>query len=133
MDRAKANLAVSLDVWDIFEEGNDNGEDQHEADSEEQGPRQRNAAAAQRLLHVKVKAQLHHDSPVQVTQSSWDADIACVRTTKTTGTGSACQASPGATNTLYRRKGGNTTPPFLQRLRQIVIYGTQAFAACSCG
>lgn len=69
VERTKANLAVSLDIWDVFEERNDNGEDQHEADRKQQGPGQSNAGATQCLLHVKVKAQLHHNGPVYVTQA----------------------------------------------------------------
>lgn len=47
---------VALDVWDVLEERDDNGKEHHEADCEDQGPRQHQMAVPQALLHVKVEA-----------------------------------------------------------------------------
>ena len=63
-----SHLTVSLDIRNVLEESNDNGENQHETHGEDQWPCEHDAAATQHLLHVEVEAQLHHDGPVHTTQ-----------------------------------------------------------------
>lgn len=69
-----SHLTVSLDIRNVLEESNDNGENQHEAHGEDQWPCEHDAAATQHLLHVEVEAQLHHDGPVHTTQLKSCAD-----------------------------------------------------------
>lgn len=53
VDVSSAHSSIALDVGDIFEEGDDDGDEQHEAEGESQGPRHCQAGAPQRSLHVE--------------------------------------------------------------------------------
>lgn len=60
--KPSAHLAVASDIWYIFEKRNHDRKKEHEAGGKGQGGCNNQVRAAQDLLHVEKKAQLHQHS-----------------------------------------------------------------------
>ena len=83
LDRAWSDLAIASNIRDVLEESYDNREEEHEADGEDQWPREHQSTVTQALLHVKVKAELDHDCPAERAQIEKlsEGRLICIRPT----------------------------------------------------